>query len=876
MRGEAGIGKSVLLDRAAEAAAGLRVLRATGVEAERDLAFAGLLQLLWPVQTRLETLPDPQADALRTAFGSGGSGGGDRFLTGLAVLTLLADLAEDEPVLCLVDDAQWIDRASADALLFAARRLSAEGVVMVFATRDDGFAGHGLAEIEPARLDRADAARLLAERELSPERRGRILVEADGNPLALLHLGAARPGDGGHRQGPGVSRLGDSGPGPLPVADRVLASFRAQIARLPERTRLMMLIAAAEARGHLPTLLGAATSLGVDLGDLEPAEQARLVEVTGTTVAFRHPLIRTAAYQGTSLARRVTAHRALADAATDPDCRARHRAAAATGPDEDVAAGLEAAAVRARDRAAGAVAAALFQQAARLTPETGGQARRLVEAAGAALLAGGADHAAELAVRAERLTADPAALIRLARIRAAVEFERGDPRQAARILVEQAAEDRRATAMLRMGASYAWLSGDEESVRAAAERSAAIGRRDPLLQGMAHLVDDDFTRGVPLLQEILTDALGGEGPGSGMAEDDGALVEVIHCALVLGDDDAAIRLATAEVARCRRRGLVGELAGALQRLAQAQVPAGLFRDAEANVAEAITIARDTGRPQRVGRLETLLARVAAIQGDEKRCRALTGDGDPLGRDLAGAEAAAADCALALLDLGLGRYDDALDRLEKARLGPGRFTAVVTFSVPDEVEAAVRAGRPERAEPVLGRFEAWARAGDLPWSRAVVLRCRALLDDDEARYVEALRLHDKGGRPFERARTALLYGEWLRRARRRSDARGPLRSALEVFERLRAVPWAERTRTELRATGESATAARPAAADLLERLTPQELQVVRLAAEGASSRDIAAQLFLSPRTVEYHLYKAYPKLGVSSRRELARLELAPAH
>ncbi|MEV5710842.1 helix-turn-helix transcriptional regulator [Actinoallomurus sp. NPDC052274] len=647
------------------------------------------------MQERLSGLPGPQADALRTVFGSGGPGRGDRFLTGLALLTLLADLADETPVLCLVDDAQWIDSASVDALLFAARRLSAEGVVIVFAARDDGFAGHGLPEIELTRLDRADAARLLAGRRLPSDRRDRVMAEADGNPLALLELGATgRRHDGGH--------------GPLPVADRVLAAFRAQIGRLPERTRLMMLVAAAEARGHLPTLLGAATALDVSPDDLEPAEQARLVEVTGTSISFRHPLVRAAAYQGTSLARRVTVHRALAAAAADPDCRARHRAAAATAPDEDVAADLEAAAVRARDRAAGAAAAALFQQAAQLTPDTGGQARRLTEAAGAALSAGGADRAGELAVRAEGLTADPAARTRLARIRAAVEFERGDPRQAARILVAQVADDRGAAAMLRMGASYAWLSGDAEAIRAAAERSAAAGYRDPLIQGMAHLVDDDFARGVPLMREVLEDAPGGgrrtdvsdAGP-----EEPGALVEAIHAGLILGDDDAAIRLATAEVARCRERGLAGELAGALQRLAQAQVAAGLFRDVEANVAEAITIARDTGRRQRVGRLEIVLAWVAAVQGDEERCRALTDDALGVGgRSAPGAEAAAAACARGLLDLGLGRYDDALDRLEEARRGPGDFTTAVTVANADQVEAAVRAGRHERAEPALRRFE----------------------------------------------------------------------------------------------------------------------------------------------------------------------------
>ncbi|WP_344889414.1 AAA family ATPase, partial [Nonomuraea antimicrobica] len=335
VRGEPGIGKSTLLTWAAEYArgAGLTTLRVTGVEGEADLAFAGLVQLVWPVRERLDALPDPQARTLRALLGAGDPAGGDRFLSGLAVLTLLAEVADDGPVLCLVDDAQWLDRASTDALLFAARRLAAEGVAMVFATREEGLPGTGLPELRPARLPSEDAERLLEDRGLTPPSREQVIEESAGNPLALIEFAAAQ-------------RRHHTVAGPLPVTDRVLASFRARIGRLPEQTRLMMLTAAAEARGHLPTLLGAAEALGVGLEHLAEAEKAGLVEVSANVVAFSHPLIGTAAYHGAPLARRVAVHQALADAATDADCRARHLAAASTSADEGVAAEV----VRAAER----------------------------------------------------------------------------------------------------------------------------------------------------------------------------------------------------------------------------------------------------------------------------------------------------------------------------------------------------------------------------------------------------------------------------------------------------------------------------------------------------------------------------------------------
>ncbi|SNR38746.1 ATP-binding protein [Actinomadura mexicana] len=855
VRGEPGIGKSALLDWAAEycAGTGVRILRVTGIETEADLAFAGLVQLLWPVQEHLDALPAAQTDALRAVLGSGDPAGQDRFLSGLAVMSLLAHLTDGGPVLCLVDDAHWLDHATADALLFAARRLTEEKAALLFAAREEGFDAPGLPEIRPSRLSLEDAERVLAHRGLAPAAREQVIAESEGNPLALIEFSSER-------------RRYHAAAGPIPIADRVLASFRARIALLPDRTRLMMLMAAAEGRGDLPMLLSAADALGVGPQDLEGAERAGMVEVSAAAIAFRHPLIRTAAYQAAPLARRITVHRALADAATDDDCRVRHRAAATTSPDEDLAVDLTRAAERARGRAAFAAAAGLWEQAAAFTPRPCDRAVRLGQAAALALSSGHTDHAAGLVGRAEAILDDPTSLATLTETRAAVEFERGQGRQAARLLMERcaAAEPVRAVSMLRTATGYAWLCGEAEVIRGAAARLTAMGAQDPMVQGLAHLVDDDYARGMPLLAEFVADTLPDVTGQAPRTLPEGTVQSAAFCAMVMADDDAAAALASAEVARFRKQGLVVALPQVLQDLAGVQVQAGGHRAAEASIAEAVQLARDTGMHGRVGRLHAVLARVAAIEGDEQRCVRLTGD-QP---DAGGMTGLAALC---LLDMGLGRYDRVLERLEAAERGPLRHLTVLVTAEAERVEAAVRLGAPERARESLRRLEAWARAGRRPWAEAVSARCRGLLSDDEDDYLRALAAHRRANRPFEQARTELVYGQWLRRAQRRTDARAPLRAALKTFERLRAAPWLARTEAELKATGETVPTARPTAADPLERLTPQELQVVRLARDGNTSREIAAHLFLSPRTVEHHLYRSYRKLGIRSRRELARLE-----
>ncbi|MEV6107837.1 AAA family ATPase [Streptomyces sp. NPDC051940] len=854
--GEAGIGKSALLGYAGELAAGgsWTVLRATGFEEESDLAFAGLLQLLRTVAGRADALPAPQAEALRTALGAGGTGAGDRFLTGLAVLSLLAEVAEDGPVLCLVDDAQWLDEPSAEALLFAARRLAAEGVAMVFAAREGEFRAAGLPSLRLARLAGEDALGLLDALGVPAPARERVMADSDGNPLAMAEFASA------------AEELPASPGAPLAAPERVLAAFRAKVMALPERSRLMLQLASAETQCRVEGLLAAAPVFGVGLDDLAEPEARGLVTVAPDRIEFRHPLIRSAAYRSMPTARRVAMHRALADAAEEShDCVAMHRAAAAMGPDEQAAAGLEGYADRALARGGAASAATVYAQAARLSPEAAGRVRRLTAGAWAAQQSGHAELAARLAEDAYGRTADPVERAELAYARSFWLFEDDRSADAARLLIEHAqrlagvpGHEERVRRMLRTASTYAWFTGDGASLRRTAELLGDATAVDRSVQGLAALAEDDFARGLPLIAELVTDVPEDEDPHTAM--------QAVSVASLL-PDDLIVPLVEEMTGQARRRGWIGRLPYLLHVQARQQIYAGEHREAEATAAEAAAIARDTGLRKRIDRLDNLVARIAAIEGDEERVRRL------VSTSLA-ADGNYGVTALSLLDLGLGRYEAAVDRLAAARSAAAGHSAAMIFAAADEVEAAFRLGDAARAREAAARFGAWAQASGQTWARGVALRNSALLTGDVPLLEEAVSLQSAHAcRPFERARTLLLYGEQLRRARRKSEARSHLREALEVFTRLGARPWADRVRTELAAAGDVTAPPVPSSAvSPLEALTPQELQVVRLAAGGTSSRDIAAQLFLSPRTVEYHLYKAYPKLGVSSRRELAGLGL----
>ncbi|MER7212153.1 AAA family ATPase [Streptosporangium sp. NPDC000239] len=888
VRGEPGIGKTALLDHAA--AGDARVLRGTGIESEAELPFAGLHLLLRPVLDRLDALPEQQERAVRAAFGLAAVQAGDRLLVGLAVLSLLSELAEEGPLLVLVDDAQWLDRASTDALLFAARRLDAEGVVLILAARDP-FTAQGIDELVLRGLDAPASAALLGP-EIDPVTRYRVLAEARGNPLALIELPKAAAGDG-------------TAPA---LTDRVQNAFLGQVKRLPEATQGLLAVASAEDTGDLRVVLRAAATFGDFLEDLHPAESADLVRVQAGTVTFRHPLVRAAVYQGIPPSLRLAVHRALAEALDgreDADRRAWHLAMAATGPDEEVAAELERTAARASDRSGYAAASSAYERAARLSLRPDTRAGRLTLAAETAAWAGQLDRAGTLAEQAARLLAvlalgpgehaepgehvgpgeraEPgehvgpgeraeagehaeagersgtAALgARLTHVRATADFLRGTVRAAYEALVEGAAltGGTEAARMLFQALHGAWYIGAAEVDHAAARLGAlSLSDGDPLAP-VAAFVTATLTRSgtAPSLARTIAEAReAGARPGD--------LVQVCGMGLVAGQDEEVGETARALVAEARSTGGIGTLPTLLFFLAETEMFHGRHRDALTTATEGLRIARDTGQTQWAAQLGAFLAYLAALEGDEERCRALADEAlaaGPAGHGWA-------TWALGVLDLGRGRIEAALSRLEPVA---GGYQVAGKRSVPDLVEAAVRFGAPERAAEALDGFRRWALGIGQPWACALLARCQALLDDSEEHFAEALRVE---GRPFERARTALLYGEWLRRTRRKADARPHLRAALEVFERLGATPWADRARAELNATGSTAPAT--SAPGLLALLTPQELQIVRLAARGLSNRDIAAQLFLSPRTVGYHLYKAYPKLGVASRGELATIALS---
>ncbi|MEH0820817.1 MULTISPECIES: helix-turn-helix transcriptional regulator [unclassified Micromonospora] len=854
LRGPAGIGKSALLEYAAGRAAGMRVLRGVGIESEATLPFAALHLLLRTGLDRLHALPDPQATALGGALGLCDAPPESRFLVGLATLSLLSELTGDGATLCLIDDAQWFDQASTDALVFAARRLEADGVSMIFAARPD-FPAPGLPELRLGGLDSTAAAALLPA-DLPPQVRERLIQESDGNPLALIELPAALSPE---------QRAGRLPPvGAMPVADRVQEAFHTQVAELPEHARTALLIAAADGSGELATLVAA----GASLHGLEAAERSRLIGIRGSTVGFRHPLIRAATYHSASVTRRLAVHRALADAlagSTSPDAPDRriwHLAAAALGPDEGVARQLEEAAGRAGTRGGHAAMAAAYERAAELTADPVRRSARLAAAALAASDAGLMRRAAALADSATPDVDDPAMILALTQVRAHREFELGTPLAAGRIIMDTVprvvAHTEQAHWLLVEAVRCAWFAGDPRLAEQAAAQLQALPGSSLASQaiGLARLLAGDIPGGLKLINEVLdVPALAGLGV-PGLTFTAGVCLDVGRAALC---EEIAGRV----VAECQQSGMIGWLAFALQDHGFAQGLLCSYGEAMATLDAGLRLATDLGHEHRVTHLTCCIAWVLAHQADVSGCREKAEEGVRRADDQGLVPAAAIGrWALGRLELSLGNPDAALQQLEA--IPP---TGIGARCAADQIEAAVRSGRPERAREPLERYLTWARHVGQPASDAVALRCRALVDQDEADFVAAVRIHESDDQPYEQARTRLAYGEWLRRARRRADARAQLRAALEIFDRLGAELWAGRARAELRATGDVPAAPRRAG-DPLSVLTPQEREVVRLAAGGASNRDIGAQLFLSPRTVGYHLYKAFPKLGITSRSQLA--------
>ncbi|WP_419994652.1 ATP-binding protein [Streptomyces boninensis] len=876
VHGEAGIGKTALLDHAAEQAVaeGVRVLRTEGVESETDLAFGGLHQLFLPVLDTLDRLPTPQATALRAILGLTDAPVHDRFTVALAALSVLSEAATDQPVLCVIDDVQWLDQPSTDALAFAARRLYAEGVVMLFGLRDTTAVPRlkGIPRLPLTGLDREATGDLLTG--LLPSVADRIAEQAQGNPLALRVLSAALTP---------AQRAGQLGSLLLP-ADVDLPDLLAErIGRLPGPTRGMLAVAAADDTGDLAVVVAAAARLGGTVADLEPAEQAGLIRLSADTLRFGHPLMRYAAYRSAALARRQAVHRALA-ATLDPDRhahrRAWHLAAAATGPDEGVAGELERVAEWAGNRQAMASASAAYERAAQLTADPSLRAWRLIDAAQRAGEAGQDQRCRMLADQVPLPLKDPAMAADFARARAVVELGYGSPAQAARILLD-CAEEVGATRPDRLrplltDAIHAALSaGDPELLSEVATRAPAL----PVLTVPARLFGPPTGNGR---------APAGTGPalttGDPAPTTDGLMDHLMsgHYALLLADPHRAHEHATTAVARCRAQGIQGWLPTTLGLLARAETALGRTDDAHAHATEALRLADYYDLAHRAAHLRACLALLAAAQGREAETRKLAAQALAYARPRdVGRATADALHALGLLELGLGHAESALEQLQAADRAVGSHPALAQDFLPRLIEAAVRAGHPAAAQEPTARLATWASswtsaanpAPTPPGLTALSRRCIALTAPDAdagAHYTAALTLHTAAGTnadPTERAHTALLYGEWLRRKRRPLDAREHLRTAMDLFAAAGAIPWADRARTELEAAGESHD---PVTGTRFARLSPQEREVVRLAATGATNREIATQLFLSPRTIGHHLYRAFPKLGISSRTELANL------
>lgn len=879
VRGLPGVGKSALLQDTVARQEGTRVLATRGIESESPLAFAALHRLLRPVTASLVRLPAPQQEALRAAFGEQ-TGGGDRFLVFLATLNLLAEVAEQAPVLCVVDDAHWLDDASAAALLFVARRLGPERVALLFAARDGDvrrFESDDLPELVLGGLDADAATALLRARtdaDVADSVRTGLLAQTGGNPLALVELPRALSA----RQLAGAEPL----PRYLPLTDELHRVFLDRSRHLSTPARTLLLVVAADDSARIPVIRAALTEVGVTDTDtvdaaFTEAERSGLIRIDGGVVELQHPLVRSALYRGATTGERRRVHAALAAALRfdDPDRRAWHLATGVDEPDESVAAELEQAAERAHRRGGFEAASAALERAAALSPDTGIRAIRLYEAAAAAWLAGRLDRTRTLAEESRRFTTDPVLVADLDRLRGRVEFNVGSVPAAValwtRAAREVAAVDparAREIAMIAVAAStFAPEHGRTDlDPRDFCTEDPAPRERclSGLLVGFHHLLRGDVASAVAPLRVALES-------GRDLDEPD-LLTNTGIAASFLDDAEGFRRPFDRLLTRARTSGSLGLVLFALPRLALAELSAGRFRYASANAAEALQLARSTGQRALTALPLAQLALDAALRGEgdvlEDRLREL----DPIldeGRAGVFGELLhdTVRAARGVHDLVSGRNAPALGHFD--RITHSTIARLVAY---DRLDAAVQAGRTDLAERWTTELTAVAEVVDSPATRAVAEYGRALLADGaaaESHFRAALDHHTAAARPFEAARTHLAYGVALRRARRRVDARAQLRAALGLFEDLGVAPWVERARTELRASGESA---RRRAVGATGELTPQERQVARLVAQGLPNREVAAQMFLSPRTIDFHLRNVFTKTGISSRGELVGMDL----
>jgi DNA-binding CsgD family transcriptional regulator/tetratricopeptide (TPR) repeat protein len=873
MRGDAGVGKTALLEYAVEAGRGFRIARTSGVEAEMELPFAAAQQLCSPFFELLERLPQPQHDALGVAFGLSTGPAPNAFLVGLAVLGLLAEAAEEQPLICVVDDAQWLDSASARTLAFVARRLLAEKIALVFATRALGDALAGSPELHVAPLGRRDARALLES--VLPARLDegvleRIVAETEGNPLALLEL----------PRGLSPTQLagGFGLPGTLPLSASIEEGYTRRLARLPQDARRLLLVAAADPVGDPALVWRAAERLGIPESAAQTVESEDLL-VLSPRVVFRHPLVRSAVYGAARLKERRDVHRALADATDpviDPDRRAWHRAQGASIPDEDVAAELERSAARAQARGGLAAAAAFLERAVALSPEPSRRAQRALAAAQTKFEAGALDDALDLLETAESGTpVDDLVRARVHLLRAQIAFvsRRGSDATplllaAARELEPVAPNLARATYLEALSAArfagpladVADLLTVSQAALAGPPMPPAPRPSDLLLQGLAVRSAEGYAAAAPLLKVALS-AFERETPLP--PEEARWLSLALWAAADLWDDETWRRLTIQELERARESGALTAIPLALGMLSYIHATSGQLVAAESLLNEIRAAAEVTGIPAQ----PYLALWIAALRGRETETRGLIQAA--LGEAALRGEGYATfvtEHVTAVLYNGLGRYGEALAALRRQAVDPS-YRDGSPRPMAEVIEAAVRSGEPQLAQLALAQLAETTTAAGTDWALGIEARSRALLSDGEPAetlYLEAIERLGRTGIRFQLARAHLLYGEWLRRERRRLDARGQLRTAHEFFSEFGVEAFAKRARVELEATG---LRARKRTVDTLDQLTPQETQIARLAAEGHTNREIAARLFISASTVEYHLRKAFRKLEVKSRTQL---------
>lgn len=874
LRGEAGIGKTALLGYLENAADDCTVVRSTGVESELELPYAGIHQFCTPFLSHLPSLPGPQRDGLSNAFGLSSGEPANQFLVGLAVLGLMSEAAALRPLVCLIDDAQWLDQVSAQLLAFVARRLLAEPVAMVFALRDSYRipAFEGLAHLPIEGLDAGSAEALLSAAVpgwLDERERERFLAEAHGNPLALLELPRS---EGGQALGAGLATTGAS-----QIASRIEHSFRVRSEQLPVESRRFLLLAAADPVGDAALLWRAAEKLKLDARAAVAAENEGLIQL-GVHVRFCHPLARSAVYRAADATERLAVHLALAEAtdpAVDPDRRAWHLARTVIGPDENVAAELEVSAGRARARGGSAAAAAFLERATGLTPSPGRRAARALAAAQAAYESGAPDAAVTLLTAAEAGPLDDLQRARLRRLHAQIEFARTRGPEAWPKLLEAAT--RLEPLSLRLARetyleafAAALFTGRFDGTRglhAVAEAVLALapgpepqGSLELLLAGLATRFTDGNAAAAPLLRR----ALGGfETAG----RDDERVTRWLWLAWFVAGDlwDSRRWFALADRATtfAREAGALNILPVCLEGSAAAAVHAGDFSTAAALIEESASISEATGNEP----LTYTSLVLAAWRGDEPSAKPLfdtrasvataNGEGRVIG--LTG-------YTTAVLYNGLARYDLALAAAQRGAQHDD--LELCGFTLVELVEAAIRAGALDVAIDAFERLQLRTEPADSDWARGMAARSRALLAqgrEAEAEYLAAIEHLKRSGIAIHEARAHLLYGEWLRRENRRQDARTHLRAAYEMLGGFGAEAFADRARRELVATGETV---HKRALGQRDQLTAQELQVARLAADGSTNPEIGGLLFLSARTVEYHLHKVYAKLNISSRRELS--------